>query len=148
MPTWSRLLIWLGIVGVVTAGLWLFRGTVDKTHMALAFLLVVLGGSTRGGRTVGLVLSVVCFLAFNFFLLRPFYSFQIHEPIDWWVLVAFLITGLVAAQNVLSGTTGRCAGREGGSPEEGGPGERRPARERVARSAHPVDFDPGNGLGT
>lgn len=92
------LLAWLFITIFVTALLWFFRGTLDKTHMALGFLLLVLGGSTRGGRVVGIVLSVVCFLAFNFFLLSPLYTLGIHDPLDWWVLIAFLITGLVASQ--------------------------------------------------
>ena len=66
--------------------------------MALAYLLVVLLGSALQGRVVGLVLSIACFLAFNFFLLPPYYTFALHDPLDWWVLVAFLITGAVAAE--------------------------------------------------
>jgi two-component system sensor histidine kinase KdpD len=66
--------------------------------MALGFLLVVLGGSTREGRVVGVVLSFVCFFSFNFFLLPPVYTLDLHDPLDWWVLLAFLITGLTAAQ--------------------------------------------------
>jgi two-component system, OmpR family, sensor histidine kinase KdpD len=66
--------------------------------MALAYLMVVLLGSARQGRVVGLVLSVACFLAFNFFLLPPYYTFVLHDPLNWWVLVAFLITGAVAAE--------------------------------------------------
>jgi two-component system, OmpR family, sensor histidine kinase KdpD len=92
------LLTWLGVAALVTAMLWSFRGHVDKVHMALGYLLVVLGGSAREGRTLGVVLSVACFLAFNFFLLPPFYTLAIHEPLDWWVLLAFLITGMVAAE--------------------------------------------------
>lgn len=83
---------------MVTALLWTFHVYLDKAHMALGYLLVVLAGSAREGRVVGLVLSVICFLAFNFFLLPPFYTLDVHEPLDWWVLIAFLTTGLVAAQ--------------------------------------------------
>jgi K+-sensing histidine kinase KdpD len=92
------LLTWLAVAALATGILWSFRGDVDKVHMALGYLLVVLGGSAREGRAVGVVLSVVCFLAFNFFLLAPFYTLAIHEPLDWWVLLAFLITGMVAAE--------------------------------------------------
>jgi two-component system sensor histidine kinase KdpD len=66
--------------------------------MALAYLLIVLGGSARNGRWLGLVLAVACFLAFNFFLLPPYYTLSIEDPLDWWVLIAFLATGMVAAQ--------------------------------------------------
>lgn len=102
-PAWQALLVWLSVAAAVTALLWFFRGALDKTHIALGFLLVILGGSTREGRVVGLALSVVCFLSFNFFLLPPFYTLGIQEPLDWWVLIAFLITGLVAAQMFYSG---------------------------------------------
>lgn len=91
-------LTWLAVAALASGVLWFFRGQVDKVHMALGYLLVVLGGSAREGRAVGVVLSVVCFLAFNFFLLPPFYTLAIHEPLDWWVLLAFLITGMVAAE--------------------------------------------------
>jgi K+-sensing histidine kinase KdpD len=91
-------LTWLAVAALASGVLWFFRGHVDKVHMALGYLLVVLGGSAREGRAVGVVLSVVCFLAFNFFLLPPFYTLAIHEPLDWWVLLAFLITGMVAAE--------------------------------------------------
>jgi len=97
-PVLRVLLVWLAITICVTAILWFFRGTLDKAHMALGFLLLVLGGSTRGGRVVGVVLSVVGFLTFNFFLLPPLYTLGIHDPLDWWVLIAFLTTGLVASQ--------------------------------------------------
>ncbi len=40
------------------------------------------------------------FFAFNFFLLPPFYTLRIANALDWWVLVAFLITAMVAAELV------------------------------------------------
>lgn len=92
------LAVWLSVTAVVTAILWSFHVHLDKAHMALGYLLVVLAGSAREGRVVGLVLSVVCFLCFNFFLLPPFYTLGVHETLDLWVLLAFLITGLTAAQ--------------------------------------------------
>ncbi len=91
-------MLWLALAALATVLLWSFREHLDKVHLALGYLLVVLGGSAREGRLAGVVLSVVCFLAFNFFLLPPFYTLDIHEPLDWWVLLAFLITGMVAAQ--------------------------------------------------
>ena len=94
----SGLLIWLPLLGLCTVVLWLFRDETHEAHMALAYLLVVLGGSARNGRRVGTVLAVLAFLTFNFFLLPPFYTLTIEDPLDWWILIAFLITGAVAAQ--------------------------------------------------
>jgi two-component system sensor histidine kinase KdpD len=85
-------------VAVCTLVLWAVRDAAHEAHMALAYLLIVLGGSARNGRWVGLVLAVASFLAFNFFLLPPYYTLVIEDPLDWWVLLSFLITGMVAAQ--------------------------------------------------
>jgi two-component system sensor histidine kinase KdpD len=85
---------------VATAALWALRDTLDKAHAALIYLLVVLGGSARRGRAVGLFLAVLCFLCFNFFLLPPYYTLAIRDPLDWLVLIVFLITSAVAAHQL------------------------------------------------
>jgi len=64
----------------------------------LVYLLLVLMGTAREGRVVGIALAVGSFLLFDFFLLRPYHTLSIADPLDWWILVAFLITGAVAAQ--------------------------------------------------
>jgi K+-sensing histidine kinase KdpD len=93
-----RLGVWVLVAAATTVVLWTFRGSLDEAHFALAYLLVVLGASAREGRVVGLVMAVLCFLLFNFFLLPPLYTFVIEDPLAWWVLVAFLVTGTVAAE--------------------------------------------------
>jgi two-component system, OmpR family, sensor histidine kinase KdpD len=83
---------------LVTAALMTVRHAIDKTHVALAYLLFVLGVSSRGGRAIGVAASVAAFLCFNFFFLLPYYTFTVADPINWAVLAAFLVTSLVAAQ--------------------------------------------------
>jgi two-component system sensor histidine kinase KdpD len=83
---------------MVTFGLWLLRGDLDDAHMALVYLLVVLGASARHGRGLGFAVAVFCFLAFNLFLLPPYYTLAIADPLDWLVLLTFLATAAVAAQ--------------------------------------------------
>ena len=78
--------------------MWSVRDDLDKAHVALAFLLVVLGGSAAGGRALGMSLSIAAFFVFNWVFLPPFNTFVISNPLDWLVLITFLITGLVAAQ--------------------------------------------------
>lgn len=90
--------MWTALAAVATLALWAYRDLLGQAHMALAYLLVVLGASAREGRLVGLFMAVLCFLLFNFFLLPPFYTFNIADPLEWWVLLSFLITGTVAAQ--------------------------------------------------
>jgi two-component system sensor histidine kinase KdpD len=91
-------LVWLGALTAVTAAMLAVRGSLDKAHVALAYLLLVLGASSRGGRVLGLTLAAAAFFCFNFFFLPPYYTFVIGDPLDWLVLAAFLVTGAVAAQ--------------------------------------------------
>jgi two-component system, OmpR family, sensor histidine kinase KdpD len=95
---WLPAARWLLVAALTTGALWLMRDTLDKAHMALAFLLVVLAASARHGRRLGFALAIVSFLCFNFFLLPPYHTFHVAEPLDWAVLATFLITGGVAAQ--------------------------------------------------
>lgn len=89
---------WVALVAVATLGLWGLRDELDKAHMALVYLLIVLGGSASAGRTLGLSLAVLAFLCFNFFLLPPFHTLLVADPLDWLVLLAFLSTSVVATQ--------------------------------------------------
>ena len=93
--TW---IIWAAVLGAVTAGLLTVRGSLDRAHVALAYLLVVLGASSRGGRALGLSLAVAAFLCFNLLFVPPYYTLLVARTVDWLVLAAFLTTSLVAAQ--------------------------------------------------
>lgn len=92
------LVLWMAVATAATFALWTFRDALDQAHMALTYLLVVLGASSREGRLVGIVLAISSFLLFNFFLLPPLYTLAIESPLDWWILLTFLVTGGVAAQ--------------------------------------------------
>ncbi len=100
--TWTsragRWAFWLGTLASTAALLFVARARLDKSHISLAFLLVVLAGSAAEGRALGLMLAGVSFLVFNWFFLQPYNTLIIADPLDWLVLVAFLITGVVAAQ--------------------------------------------------
>ena len=90
--------LWMVVAGTATFLLWIFRGHLHEAHLALTYLLVVLGASAREGRLVGLSIAILAFVLFNFFLMPPFYTLAIDNPLDWWILVAFLVTGSVAAE--------------------------------------------------
>ena len=91
-------LLWLGALALVTMAMLTVRASLDKAHIALGYLLVVLGAGASTGRRIGVTLSVVAFVCFNFFFLPPYHSLVVAQPLDWIVLVAFLVTGVVAAQ--------------------------------------------------
>ncbi len=91
-------LLWVSILIAATALLLLVRARLDKAHVALVYLLVVLGASSAGGRTLGLSVAAGAFLSFNYLFLQPYYTFVIADPLDWLVLVTFMVTSVVAAQ--------------------------------------------------
>ena len=89
---------WLTIIVLATLGMYFVRGTLDKAHVTLMFLLVVLGASAAGGRALGLTVASLAFLSFDFFFLPPYSTLTIANPLDWLALVAFLVTSAVATQ--------------------------------------------------
>ncbi|HEU4561858.1 MAG TPA: ATP-binding protein [Longimicrobium sp.] len=89
---------WTAALGALTAALAAVQEHLDKAHVALAYLLLVLAASTRGSRWRGLALALLSFLAFNFFFVPPFHTLAVHEPLDWLVLLAYLAVAAVATQ--------------------------------------------------
>jgi two-component system sensor histidine kinase KdpD len=90
--------VWLGAVLLATLAMYLVRSSLDKVHVTLAFLVLVLGASAAGGRALGLTVAGLGFLCFDFFFLPPYNTLTITNPLDWLVLVAFLVTSAVATQ--------------------------------------------------
>jgi two-component system sensor histidine kinase KdpD len=74
------------------------RDHLGEAHVALVFLLVVLGASAAGGRLLGVTVALASFLAFDWFFLPPFNTLWVRNPFDWLVLLVFLVTSVVAAQ--------------------------------------------------
>jgi two-component system sensor histidine kinase KdpD len=89
---------WIGLAVIVTASLIPLRGREGTAQITLIYLLVVLCASARRGRRLGLVLATSCFFAFNFFFVPPYGTLSVGEASDWFVLLAFLLTSVVAAQ--------------------------------------------------
>ncbi|MHB1312016.1 MAG: sensor histidine kinase [Gemmatimonadaceae bacterium] len=91
-------LFWLVLLVAVTAAFVPFRQQIDKVNVAFALLLIVLGGSAAGGRALGLTLAGLCYLDFHLVFVSPYYSLVMAQPRDGLVLVAFLVTSVVAQQ--------------------------------------------------
>ncbi|HEY0778329.1 MAG TPA: DUF4118 domain-containing protein, partial [Gemmatirosa sp.] len=91
-------MLWPAALAASIALLVAVRGQLEKAHTALVLLLVVLGASAGGGWVLGLIVAGAAFLAFDYFLLPPYGTLVVAEPRDWLVLVAFLVTSVVAAR--------------------------------------------------
>lgn len=98
--TWLRAGLWVALLAAMTIGFVLLRPRVERVHVALAYLVVVLGGSATGGRAIGRALAVLSYLAFHYFFVEHFDSLQMSNPMDALILIAFLGTALFAERLV------------------------------------------------
>jgi two-component system, OmpR family, sensor histidine kinase KdpD len=105
VKAWPRWALWLGALAALTAVMAMARARLDTAHVALAYLLAVLGATTFGGRALGFAVSGAAFVAFNWFFLHPVGTLGVDDPLDWLVLGAFLTTSLVVAQLLHRATT-------------------------------------------
>jgi K+-sensing histidine kinase KdpD len=85
-------------LAVATAGMLAVRARLNEAHVALTYLLLVLGASASSGRVIGLVLAGAAFLLFDWFFLPPYGTLIVANPLDWLVLAAFFATSVVATQ--------------------------------------------------
>jgi two-component system sensor histidine kinase KdpD len=108
----KRALVWItAFVALGAAALLLFAAgpQLGEAHVALLFLLVVLGSSAAGGRSLGITIAVAAFLVFDWFFLPPYNTLLVRNPFDWLVLIVFLITSVVAAQLLYRARSERAA---------------------------------------
>lgn len=90
--------LWFAILAAVTALMVPFRSELNEAHVTLGYLLVVQGGSARGGRPLGIALALGAFVCFDLLFLPPYGTLVIQNPLNWLVLAAFLVTGILSAQ--------------------------------------------------
>ena len=67
-------------------------------NISLVYLLVILVLASTLGRYAAVLASVTAFLAFDYFLVPPFYSFTIALWEEWIALFVFLVTALLTSQ--------------------------------------------------
>jgi len=97
-PVSRAWILWLVVLAAVTALMYPWRQALNEAYVALAFLLVVQVASARHGRALGLTLAALAFLCFDIFFLEPYGTLAVEKRLDWLILAAFLVTGVVAAQ--------------------------------------------------
>ena len=86
-------------LGAIAILVWLFTLLdVNKTTVALSFLLVVLFVASRWGLTVATTTAIVATLAFNYYFLPPVHTFTIADPQNWIALLAFLVSAILASR--------------------------------------------------
>ena len=89
---------WVLALAAVTAVMLPFREQLNDAHVAIGFLLVVVGAGAQAGRRVGLSVALLAFASFDWFFVLPYDTFVVDKPLDWLVLLAFLAMGIVVTQ--------------------------------------------------
>lgn len=91
-------LIWGAILTAATVAMYFVRYDINEGHVALAYLLIVLGGSVSGGRALGLTLACSGFLLIDYYFQPPYDQWNVGKPLDWVALISFLVVAAVATQ--------------------------------------------------
>ncbi len=85
-------------VGGATTGLLLVRTFLSTSTVALLYLLPVGFSAAFGGLWAGAGAAVLSFLAFNYFFIPPYYTFNVHQTQDLLALLVFLVVAVVMSQ--------------------------------------------------
>lgn len=94
----AQVLIWTSILVGTALALGMLRDSLDRAHVALVLLLVVLGAGASGGRLLGVFIGIASFVVFDVGFVPPYGQLAVSNPLDWLVLVTFLATSVVAAE--------------------------------------------------
>jgi two-component system, OmpR family, sensor histidine kinase KdpD len=97
-PRGVSALVWTAMFLFATYVMVGVQGEITEAHVALVYLLVILGGSSGGGRALGFTLAALAFVSIDFYFQPPYARFEISKRPDWMVLIAFMATALVATQ--------------------------------------------------
>jgi len=95
---WTSALVWTTMFLFATYVMVGVQGEITEAHVALVYLLIILGGSSGGGRALGFTLAALAFVSIDFYFQPPYGRFEISKRPDWLVLIAFMAAAMVATQ--------------------------------------------------
>ncbi|MHB8778481.1 MAG: ATP-binding protein [Anaerolineales bacterium] len=96
----SQYLLAIGFIAPVTAILFSLREALDTTLVALLYLIPLGLITAYWGLGPGITSALVTFLTFNYFFIKPYYTFAVHRSTDIVILIIFLIVAIVISQLV------------------------------------------------
>jgi two-component system sensor histidine kinase KdpD len=88
------------LIAVTTVVLFFLRAGLDKSLVALLYLLPVGLITVLWGLGPGITSALSAFLTFNYFFIPPYYTLAVHQPSDLVILLVFLIVAVVISQLV------------------------------------------------
>ncbi|MCC7451138.1 MAG: DUF4118 domain-containing protein [Anaerolineae bacterium] len=86
------------LVTTVTFVLWLLRDALTLANFSLAYLLIVLVSAIYQGIRPSLYAALLSFLCFNYFLVRPLYTFHVADPREGLNLIAFFAAAILTGR--------------------------------------------------
>lgn len=89
------LLVALLIVAVWTMLLLPWRGARDTAQWGLWYMLTVVLAASLSGERAAVTAALLAIVAWNYFFIPPYYTFQIAQPSLWIDLAVFLIVGSI-----------------------------------------------------
>jgi len=87
----------LGGVAVVTLAIYQL-GRSSLGNASMLYLVVVLVSAALLGRGPAILASLTAFLASNFFLVEPRFTFRVADPDEWIALLLFLLAAVITGQ--------------------------------------------------
>ena len=100
LPRLWKYVLALLLVAFVTTVFFVLRDELDTTLIALLYLMPLGVITALWGLGPGITSALITFLTLNYFFIRPYYTFTVHQPTDIVILVVFLLVAVVISQLV------------------------------------------------
>ncbi|MCI0549578.1 MAG: DUF4118 domain-containing protein [Anaerolineae bacterium] len=100
MSSFRRYLQAFLLIASVTLLFFALSDRLDKTLIALIYLIPLGFITALWGLGTGITSAVLTFVTFNYFFIEPYYTFAVHNPTDVLILIVFLIVAVVISQLV------------------------------------------------
>lgn len=85
-------------VALVTGVIALLELRLPVSGLAILYLIAVLATAVVFGRWLAVLVSVLSFLAFDWFFVEPRHTFTVGSPVEWILLLLFLLTAVITGQ--------------------------------------------------
>jgi two-component system, OmpR family, sensor histidine kinase KdpD len=92
-----RYLLSIGLVAMATAASLLFRGAIEPTNLVMVYLVAVVLSAIYLGRGPSLLAAITGVLAFDVFLVPPYYTFAVSDTQYIFTFVVLLTISLVVS---------------------------------------------------
>lgn len=94
------------LVNATTLILYSLRQSIGSPVIALLYLLPVVLSAALWGRWAAVTTALYAFFGFNYFFIKPLYTFTVHQPQDLLALIVFLIVAVVISQSISQARSG------------------------------------------